>query len=165
MFDDANPFLTVVISLGVYVFRVQQVERSFTSTQTPSLQMAPSIIQPRYSTDIPRIVSKGAKQPLRPSQSLDKFEHFEVTPVIGTEFKDVQLTSLLSAPNSDELIRDLAILGMSFKIGADISGSTQCCLLPESRYQHRATKVSRNSSWRTQWKAGDIEITYSSVDP
>jgi hypothetical protein len=73
--------------------------------------MAPSIIQPRYSTDIPRIVSKGAKQPLRPSQSLEKFEHFDVTPIIGTEFKDVQLTSLLSAPNSDELIRDLAILG------------------------------------------------------
>jgi hypothetical protein len=99
--------------------------------------MAPSIIQPRYSTDIPRVVSKGAKQPLRPSQSLDKFEHFHVTPVIGTEFKDVQLTSLLSAPNSDELIRDLAILGIyPFKIGAEISCATQCCLFPQSRYQH-----------------------------
>jgi hypothetical protein len=98
--------------------------------------MAPSIIQPRYS-DVPRVVSKGAKQPLHPSQSLDKFEHFDVTPVIGTEFKDVQLTSLLSAPNSDELIRDLAILGTSPpKIGTDISGSTQCRLLPQSRYQH-----------------------------
>jgi hypothetical protein len=98
--------------------------------------MAPSIIQPRYSTDLPRVVSKGTKQPLRPSQSLEKFEHFDVTPVIGTEFKDVQLTSLLSAPNSDELIRDLAILGIYLlQIGADISGSTQCCLFSQSRYQ------------------------------
>ncbi|EEU33690.1 uncharacterized protein NECHADRAFT_98371 [Fusarium vanettenii 77-13-4] len=37
------------------------------------------------------------------------FESFDVTPVIGREFVGVDLSNLLRAPNSDELIRDLAI--------------------------------------------------------
>ncbi|KAH7146754.1 hypothetical protein B0J13DRAFT_584256 [Dactylonectria estremocensis] len=41
--------------------------------------------------------------------ALDKFESFDVTPVIGREFVNVDLAYLLRAPNSDELIRDLAI--------------------------------------------------------
>jgi hypothetical protein len=42
------------------------------------------------------------------------FQHFDVTPVIGREFSEtLQLKDLLDAPNSDELIRDLAVLGES----------------------------------------------------
>lgn len=49
--------------------------------------------------------------PLPYTGSLDHFPHFEVTPSIGREFgKELQLTELLTAPNSDELIRDLAVL-------------------------------------------------------
>ena len=49
--------------------------------------------------------------PLKYNGSLDHFPHFEVTPSIGREFgKEMQLTDLLSAPNSDELIRDLGVL-------------------------------------------------------
>ena len=74
--------------------------------------MTPSIAPQETPSEFPRVISKGAKSPLQTSGSLDKFQKFNVTPVIGTEFKDgVQLASLLSAPNSDELIRDLAILG------------------------------------------------------
>ncbi|KAF9874977.1 alpha-ketoglutarate-dependent sulfonate [Colletotrichum karsti] len=51
----------------------------------------------------------GHKEPLKPSGALDKFEHFDVTPIIGREFPNVNLKELLRAPNSDELIRDLAI--------------------------------------------------------
>ncbi|KAL8731119.1 MAG: hypothetical protein Q9166_003648 [cf. Caloplaca sp. 2 TL-2023] len=40
---------------------------------------------------------------------LDRYESFDVTPVLGREFKDVDLVEWLRAPNSDELIRDLAI--------------------------------------------------------
>ena len=69
------------------------------------------------------------KAPLKYGGSLDKYDvsihglspycmltplqSFEVTPAIGREFKDLQLAELLDAPNSDELIRDLAITGSS----------------------------------------------------
>ena len=49
--------------------------------------------------------------PLKYTGSLDHFPHFEVTPSIGREFgNELQLSDLLSAPNSDELIRDLGVL-------------------------------------------------------
>jgi hypothetical protein len=55
--------------------------------------------------------SKGEyiRKPLELSGALDKYEAFDVTPVIGREFVDAQLTEWLEAENSDELIRDLAI--------------------------------------------------------
>jgi alpha-ketoglutarate-dependent taurine dioxygenase len=74
--------------------------------------MAPSVAHHETTSAVPRVITKGAKSALRPAGSLDQFQKFDVTPVIGTEFKEgVQLASILSAPNSDELIRDLAILG------------------------------------------------------
>lgn len=55
----------------------------------------------------------GHKEPLKLSGALDQFEHFDVTPVIGREYVNVNLAELLRAPNSDDLIRDLAITSMS----------------------------------------------------
>jgi hypothetical protein len=49
------------------------------------------------------------KEPLKLSGALDHLEHFDVTPIIGREFIGVNLAKWLRAPNSDELIRDLAI--------------------------------------------------------
>ena len=49
------------------------------------------------------------REPLKLSGALDHFESFDVTPVIGREFVGVNLARWLKAPNSDELIRDLAI--------------------------------------------------------
>lgn len=49
------------------------------------------------------------KEPLKLSGALDHFESFDVTPTIGREFVGVNLARWLKAPNSDELIRDLAI--------------------------------------------------------
>ncbi|EFQ35578.1 TfdA family Taurine catabolism dioxygenase TauD [Colletotrichum graminicola] len=54
-------------------------------------------------------VRTGHKEPLKPSGVLDQFEHFDVTPIIGREYPTVDLEELMRAPNSDELIRDLAI--------------------------------------------------------
>lgn len=54
----------------------------------------------------------GHKTPLKLSGALDQFKQFDVTPVIGREFADVDLAEWLRAPNSDELLRDLAITGM-----------------------------------------------------
>lgn len=49
------------------------------------------------------------REPLKLSGVLDQFKAFDVTPVIGREFIDVDLAEWLHAPNSDELIRDLGI--------------------------------------------------------
>lgn len=48
-------------------------------------------------------------QPLKLSGVLDQFESFHSTPIIGTEFPKANLVEWLRAPNSDELIRELAI--------------------------------------------------------
>jgi len=53
--------------------------------------------------------SSYPREPLRLKGTLDQFKSFDVTPVIGREFPDVNLKDLLRAPNSDDLIRDLAI--------------------------------------------------------
>ncbi|KAF2716404.1 taurine catabolism dioxygenase [Polychaeton citri CBS 116435] len=47
--------------------------------------------------------------PLSLKGALDHYKSFDVTPVIGREFPDANLKEWLEAPNSDDLIRDLAI--------------------------------------------------------
>ena len=49
-------------------------------------------------------------KPLQLSGILDKYKHFEVTPVIGREFPELQIRDLLKAENSDDLLRELAII-------------------------------------------------------
>lgn len=67
--------------------------------------MAPSAID----TEAP-VAPKGLlRQPLQLSGALDNYESFDVTPVIGKEFPTANLVDWLNAPNSDELLRDLAI--------------------------------------------------------
>ena len=58
-------------------------------------------------------VESQHKEPLKLSGALDSFEHFDVTPIIGREFIGVNLAKWLRAPNSDELLRDLAITSMT----------------------------------------------------
>ena len=53
------------------------------------------------------------KTPLKLSGILDQFKSFDVTPVIGREYHDVNLKEWLEASNSDELLRDLAITSES----------------------------------------------------
>lgn len=57
----------------------------------------------------------GHREPLKLSGALDQFKQFDVTPVIGREFADVDLAEWLRAPNSDELLRDLAITSMTLQ--------------------------------------------------
>ncbi|KAK4046182.1 hypothetical protein OIO90_006623 [Microbotryomycetes sp. JL221] len=47
-------------------------------------------------------------EPLRPTGGLDQYKHFDVTPVIGREFSDLQITDLLEHPDADALFKDLA---------------------------------------------------------
>ena len=55
------------------------------------------------------VVDSSKKEPLKLSGVLDRLNFFDVTPVIGREFPDADLKEWLEAPNSDELLRDLAI--------------------------------------------------------
>ena len=49
------------------------------------------------------------KEPLKLSGALNQYRSFEVTSIIGREYPEANLKEWLEAPNSDELIRDLAI--------------------------------------------------------
>jgi alpha-ketoglutarate-dependent taurine dioxygenase len=70
--------------------------------------MAPSAVEFSETPQTHETVRVGRK-PYQLSGVLDAHKSFDVTPVIGREFPDAQLVDWLSAPNSDELLRDLAI--------------------------------------------------------
>lgn len=69
-------------------------------------QEAPNVKTSAPPVHTPR---ENHREPLKLSGILDQFKSFDVTPVIGREYVDVNLAEWLKAPNSDELIRDLAI--------------------------------------------------------
>lgn len=71
--------------------------------------MAPSAVD----NEVP-VRSKGLRyQPFKQTGVLNSYESFDVTPVIGREFPTAKLVEWLEAPNSDELLRDLAITSES----------------------------------------------------
>lgn len=49
------------------------------------------------------------KEPLQLQGVLNGYDSFDVTPIIGREFPTANLKEWLEAPNSDELLRELAI--------------------------------------------------------
>jgi hypothetical protein len=53
----------------------------------------------------------SSRKPMQLSGALDQFTYFDVTPTIGREYPDVDLRAWLESPNSDSLLRDLAITG------------------------------------------------------
>ncbi|KAJ4385570.1 hypothetical protein N0V93_009999 [Gnomoniopsis smithogilvyi] len=74
--------------------------------------MAPSAVDEHAGAEAPitsKSVLKEYPKPLKLSGALDAFESFDSTPVIGKEFPKANLVEWLNAPNSDELLRDLAI--------------------------------------------------------
>ena len=95
--------------------------------------MAPSAIE----TEVP-ITSKTKKQkPLQLSGALDQYESFDTTPVIGREFPTANLVEWLESPNSDALIRDLAI-----------TSKQRAPLLARNRKSGRANKGRKTVSQR-----------------
>ncbi|KAF2018534.1 taurine catabolism dioxygenase [Aaosphaeria arxii CBS 175.79] len=71
--------------------------------------MAPSLVETETQTSEVPFRTIKAHKPLQLSGVLNQFESFDVTPVIGREFPKANVVDWLNAPNSDELIRDLAI--------------------------------------------------------
>lgn len=70
------------------------------TTETATTIIVPDQVRPAENV---------RKEPLKLSGALDQYKFFEVTPVIGQEYVEGNLKDWLRAPNSDELIRDLAI--------------------------------------------------------
>ncbi|KAF2107802.1 putative alpha-ketoglutarate-dependent sulfonate dioxygenase [Lophiotrema nucula] len=58
---------------------------------------------------MPSIDKPASTKPLQLSGALDQFDSFQITPCIGTEYVDVDLATWITGPDSDALLRDLAI--------------------------------------------------------
>jgi hypothetical protein len=50
-------------------------------------------------------------EPYTYSGSLDVYEHNDSTPTVGREIPGLQIKKILTSPDADTLIRDLAITG------------------------------------------------------
>lgn len=106
------------------------------------------------------------KEPLKLSGALNHFQSFDVTPVIGREFVGVNLAKWLRAPNSDELLRDLAITSTSALDFSNLTNMsslpTRSRLLQKARRRHqRSPKETCPASWRTLRQTLHIQATHS----
>jgi hypothetical protein len=119
---------------------------------------APAVQEPKLETQ--------HKEPLKLSGALDHFESFDVTPTIGREFVGVNLAKWLRAPNSDELIRDLAITSMSLDSREPLlltipSLPTRCCFLPKARRRYqRSAKRAGATSGRAFGQTLDLQASH-----
>ncbi|PWZ02128.1 taurine catabolism dioxygenase [Testicularia cyperi] len=74
--------------------------------------MAPSAdVAKPFGSGTPGLDQKSGllREPLKLAGVLDQYKHIDLTPAIGREYPDIQLTDLIAAPNADELLRDLSI--------------------------------------------------------
>lgn len=71
------------------------------------------------------LATRASYEPLSRNKSLDAYAHHSVTPAIGEEFPDLQLSSIVSSPDADKLIADLAVLiserGVAFFRAQDLN--------------------------------------------
>ena len=75
----------------------------------PSVEVATPVPAVDTKVEAQKAASSGyVREPLKYSGSLDEYKSFDVTPVIGREFSDVQLVDIL---NDEQKLRDLAITG------------------------------------------------------
>ena len=77
---------------------------STTQSQTHTAESTPSAAS---------VAVKGttARKPLAASGVLSKYGQHDLTPVLGVQFEDLQLSQLLKEDDADDLIKELAILG------------------------------------------------------
>ena len=120
--------------------------------------------------DVPKLLTDH-REPLKLSGALDHIKFFDSTPVIGREFEDVNIVELLNAPNSDELLRDLAItskkngyhLGISPMLIVPHSLAKGRRLLPQAgRCDRTHSERARAASWRADRKAINLTPAHPS---
>ena len=79
-----------------------------TATQTEVLTQTSNILHfPNKIEAFP--VSTKNCVPLQLSGALDQWEQHDLTPLMGTQFEDINLTEILHSPACDQIIRDIAI--------------------------------------------------------
>jgi hypothetical protein len=83
--------------------------------------MAPVAVEAQNGNQIPYVNQNGHKSvnghqsaspvtlPLASNGSLDSYNKVDLTPVIGREFPTANLVDIMNAPNSDELLTELAL--------------------------------------------------------
>jgi hypothetical protein len=126
--------------------------------------MAPSIAPVSAHVEVPRLTKK-ITTPLKSTGSLDGFGKFDVTNVIGTEFREgIQVAELLTAPNSDDLIRDLAILGISPFFLSNPSLAKRSSIFPISGDHNETARTVGHSTWRIIRETSDLKVTHSSIN-
>ena len=64
--------------------------------------------------------TNNVKLPLTPNGSLDNYERNDLTPCIGREFPTANLVDMMQAPNSDELLTELALTSMGEVCGCSL---------------------------------------------
>jgi hypothetical protein len=69
--------------------------------------MSPTAVESTPAVPIPAKGKVGS--PLQVTGALKDLESVEISPTIGREYPKADLAEILKAPNSDELIRDLAV--------------------------------------------------------
>jgi hypothetical protein len=74
-----------------------------TTTETQTVPIGVDVEQSAIDSKI------GSRAAPKSSGTLKDVKAFDVTPIIGREFPEASLKEWLEAPNSDELIKDLAI--------------------------------------------------------
>jgi hypothetical protein len=101
----------VTESISQTTEHIQEKLAAITVKDTAPVQedVAPAVHEPESKPVESTKVETQHKEPLKPTGVLDAFDSFDVTPVIGREFVGVNLAKWLRAPNSDELLRELAI--------------------------------------------------------
>ena len=58
---------------------------------------------------LPQSSDSSAYPPFKNQGNLDGLKEVQITPCLGSEYKDVDVTEWLKAPNSDDILRDLVI--------------------------------------------------------
>lgn len=107
---------SVTETISATTDHIQEKLAAITTKDVPTngtKESAPEVQEPETEkTETPHVETQH-RDPLKLSGVLDAFEYFDVTPTIGREFSGVNLKKWLRAPNSDDLIRDLAITSKS----------------------------------------------------
>lgn len=77
----------------------------------PVVDTVPSKAFVAASSSSPAIVANQMiNKPLSMTGILDNYKYDDLTPVIGREYPTIQIRDLLNAPNSEELLREMAII-------------------------------------------------------
>ena len=79
--------------------------------------MAPTAIDMQNGGPVPyqngHKNTNTVKLPMESNGSLENYDHIDLTPCIGREFPTANLVDMMNAPNSDELLAELALTSMS----------------------------------------------------